>query len=143
MLYYPVRGEVDLLPLLEELVANKTKKVLLPKITADGEMVAVEVSDLGVLRRGKFGIPEPLGGRIYKPEKIDLVVVPAVAFDEDCNRLGMGKGFYDRFLSRVKGKKVGVAYDFQLLPSGGIPTEGHDQKVDLVVTPTKICSRGG
>ncbi len=141
MFYFPVRGEVDLLPLVEELLKDKTKKVLLPKITADDELVAVEISDMEVLKPGKYGIPEPLGGKIVKPEKIDLVLVPGVAFDEKGNRLGMGKGYYDRFLPRVKGKKVGVAYDFQILPSFEFPKEEHDHPVDAVITPTRIYRR--
>jgi 5-formyltetrahydrofolate cyclo-ligase len=141
MFYYPVGGEVDLLPLLRELLREKTKSVLLPKVTADGEMVAIELTDLGVLRKGKFGIPEPSGGKIVKAEKIDLVIVPAVAFDERGNRIGMGKGFYDRFLPRVKGKKVGVAYDFQVFPEGTFAVDDHDHPVDAVITPTRIYKR--
>jgi 5-formyltetrahydrofolate cyclo-ligase len=141
MFYFPVKGEVDLLPLMEELLKDKTKKVLLPKITQEDELVAVEVSDMEVLRPGKYGIPEPLGGKIVKPEKIDLVIVPGVAFDEKCNRLGMGKGYYDRFLPRVKGKKVGVAYDFQIIPSFEFPKEAHDEPVDAVITPTRVYKK--
>jgi len=141
MLYFPVNGEVDILPLLEELVKKKTKTVLLPKVTKDNNLVAVEVTDISILKPGKFGIPEPIGGKIYKPEKIDVVIVPGIAFDENCNRLGMGKGFYDRFLPRVKGKKIGVAYDFQILHADEFPKEEHDVQVDMVVTPTKIYRR--
>jgi len=53
----------------------------------------------------------------------------------------MGKGFYDRFLPRVKGVKVGVAYDFQLVES--VPCEEHDIPLDLIVTPSGIFERGG
>jgi 5-formyltetrahydrofolate cyclo-ligase len=141
MLYFPVNGEVDILPLLEELVKKKTKTVLLPKVTRDNDLIAVEVTDISILKPGKFGIPEPIGGKIYKPEKIDVVIVPGVAFDEKCNRLGMGKGFYDRFLPRVKGKKIGVAYDFQILHADEFPKEEHDVQLDMVVTPTKIYKR--
>jgi len=133
MLYVPVGGEVDLLPLLKELIEGEKKRVALPKVTADGEMVAVEVSDLSVLREGRFKVPEPMGGRLVRPEKIDLVVVPGVAFDRRGFRLGMGKGFYDRFLPRVKGYKVGVAYEFQVVDR--LPAEKHDAPVDAVITP--------
>ena len=140
LLYYPVKGEVDIRPLFEELL-KEGKILLLPKVSDEGELYAVEVRDLNVLKKGAFGIPEPVGGRIFKPEKVDFVAVPGVAFDPKGNRLGMGKGFYDRFLPRVKGCKVGIAYDFQLLKQ--VPTEGHDVKVDYVVTPTQILQTGG
>lgn len=137
MLYYPVGGEVDLRPLFDEIIAKKT--LLLPKVSSSGELYAVEVNDLSLLKPGYFGIPEPLGGRIFKPEKVDFVAVPGVAFDRACYRLGMGKGFYDRFLPRVKGQKVGVAYDFQIVDS--VPVENHDFPLDAVVTPTRILKK--
>jgi 5-formyltetrahydrofolate cyclo-ligase len=59
--------------------------------------------------------------------------VPAVAFDKDGNRLGRGKGFYDRLLNHTKAVKIGVAYDFQLVDE--IPVEPHDIPVDRVITP--------
>ncbi|NPB05253.1 MAG: 5-formyltetrahydrofolate cyclo-ligase [Aquificae bacterium] len=139
LLYYPLGGEVDLRPLLEELLKDPKKVLLLPKTTVDGRMVAVEVNDKAVLKKGRHGVVEPLGGRIFKPEKVDLVVVPGVAFDERGCRLGRGGGFYDRFLPRVKGFKVGVAYDFQLLKE--VPCEEHDAPLDAVITPTKVYYR--
>jgi 5-formyltetrahydrofolate cyclo-ligase len=136
MLYFPVRGEVDLTELIGELVKDNSKILLLPKVTADGEMVAVEVKDLEILKKGKYGIPEPIGGRIFKPEKVDFVAVPGVAFDKRGYRLGMGKGFYDRFLPRVKGTKVGIAYDFQIVDE--VPVEEHDIPLDKIVTPEGV-----
>jgi len=141
MFYYPVRGEVNILPLVETVLKDKTKRVLFPKITTEGELIAIEVPDMDFLRKGKYGIPEPIGGKIVKPEKIDLVIVPAVAFDTEGNRLGMGKGFYDRFLPRIKGKKIGVAYDFQIVQPGELPVEPHDSGVDIVITPQKIYKK--
>ncbi len=141
MLYYPVRGEIDLRPLFEEVLRDPQKVLLLPKVTRDGDMLAVELAEGTPLVKGGFGIPEPAGGRIFKPEKIDFVTVPGVAFDKRGCRLGMGKGFYDRFLPRVKGVKVGVAYDFQLVEN--VPCEEHDIPLDLIVTPSGIFERGG
>ncbi len=139
MLYHPLGNEVDLTPLMEEIWRDSKKVLLLPKITADGEMVAVEVPGRELLRKGKFNIVEPIGGKIVKPEKIDFVAVPGVAFDKRGCRLGLGKGFYDRFLPRVKGFKVGVAYDFQIVDE--VPCEGHDVPLDAVITPTTIYYR--
>ncbi len=71
-------------------------------------------------------------------DKIDLVIVPGVAFDEDLNRIGFGKGYYDRILYRLssRAKKVAVAHDFQVLNS--IPSEEHDVKMDIIVTEKRV-----
>jgi 5-formyltetrahydrofolate cyclo-ligase len=137
MLYYPIKGEVDLTPLFEEIIKSG-KKLLLPKVVGEN-ILPIEIEDFACIGEGCFNIPEPIGGKIYKPEKVDFVVVPGVAFDKRGCRLGFGKGFYDRFLPRVKGFKVGVAYDFQVKEE--IPCEEHDIPLDAVVTPTKIYRR--
>ena len=139
MLYYPIKGEVDLTPLFTDILESG-KKLLLPKVVGEN-IYPIEVNDLSCLGEGCFNIPEPLGGKIYKPEKIDLVVVPGVAFDKKGCRLGFGKGFYDRFLPRIKGFKVGVAYDFQVKEE--ILCEEHDIPLDAVITPSTIYRRAG
>jgi len=140
LLYYPFGGEVDLRPLFGKVWEDPKKVLLLPKVTADGNMLAVEYRPDVPLVKNRYGIPEPAGGRIFKPEKLDFVAVPGVAFDRRGCRLGMGKGFYDRFLPRVKGAKVGVAYDFQIVDE--LPCEEHDFILDAVVTPTEILKGG-
>jgi len=77
---------------------------------------------------------EPEGEK-SSPEKVDIVVVPAVAFDLQGHRLGYGKGYYDRFLKKTKAVKVGVAYDFQIVEK--LPAEQHDIPVDLIITPAR------
>jgi 5-formyltetrahydrofolate cyclo-ligase len=85
---------------------------------------------------GKFGVREP-GSSCAEIalDKFDLVLVPGLAFDRAGNRLGRGRGFYDRLLVETSGIKCGVGYDFQLLEK--IPAEPHDAKVNFVVTPTR------
>ena len=89
---------------------------------------------------GKFGVREPQAGC---PEisltEFDLVLVPGVAFDLSGNRLGRGRGFYDRILTETTGVKCGVAYDFQLLEK--IPTEPHDATVNFIFTPSRCVKR--
>jgi len=134
MLYYPIKGEVDIRGLFKKVM--KEKILVLPKMVGE-EILPIEVKDLEVIRIGKFGIvPEPVGGRIIKPQKIDLIVVPGLAFDKRKYRIGFGKGYYDRFLKKTKGIKVGVAYDFQIFEK--LPSEAHDQPVDLVITPSRL-----
>ncbi len=88
------------------------------------------------LELGSFHIEEPTGEDFADPEEIELIVVPAVAYDNTGNRLGRGKGFYDRLLSTTKATKIGVGYDFQLVES--IPAEEHDIPVDIVITQTSM-----
>ena len=75
--------------------------------------------------------------KIVKPEsEIDLIIVPGVAFDRQHNRLGRGKGFYDRLLSTLDVPKIGICYDFQLKDQ--IPAEPFDRKMDLIITEKEI-----
>ena len=84
---------------------------------------------------GKFGVREPAASCAEIPlNTFDLVLVPGVAFDGMGNRLGRGRGFYDRLLTEASGIKCGVGYDFQLVPE--VPAEPHDAKVDFVFTPS-------
>lgn len=78
---------------------------------------------------------------IVRANTIDLMLVPGVAFDESCKRLGQGGGYYDRYIPQLKDDclVVGVAFDEQIIDS--IPSGPHDRKVDYVVTPTRIIKR--
>jgi 5-formyltetrahydrofolate cyclo-ligase len=82
-----------------------------------------------------FGVAQPKreGADIIPPEKLDLVIVPGVAFDKGKNRLGFGMGYYDSFLSNTKAYRLALAYDFQIVES--IPVSEHDQKMDSIMTP--------
>lgn len=85
------------------------------------------------LELGAFHIEEPTGNDTVSAEDIELVIVPAVAFDRKGNRLGRGKGFYDRLLSETKATKIGIAYEFQIVDE--IPVEPHDVAMDIVISP--------
>lgn len=85
------------------------------------------------LELGAFHIEEPTGADTVSADEIELVVVPAVAYDRRGNRLGRGKGFYDRLLSETKATKVGIAYGFQIIDE--VPVEPHDVAMDIVISP--------
>jgi 5,10-methenyltetrahydrofolate synthetase len=87
---------------------------------------------------GKFGIDEPVLASAQKVafDKISGALVPGLAFDIKGNRLGQGHGFYDRVLENWNGIKVGIALSHQIFPE--IAAEGHDQKMDYVVTPVGV-----
>ena len=79
-----------------------------------------------------FGIMEPKTGKIVDPKEIDFAIIPGVAFDKKGNRLGRGKGYYDRLMPQFKEiTRVGVGYEFQLVES--VPVTQFDLPVDIVI----------
>lgn len=140
LFFAPLPDELDVWPVLELSLALGTTCAL-PFFDAEKQTyVAREIKKLATdIVVGKFGVREPAAGCAEIPlEKFDLVLVPGMAFDLNGNRLGRGRGFYDRLLQSVSGVKCGVCYDFQLLAS--VPTEPHDVRVDFVLTPGKTIN---
>lgn len=109
---------------------GKRKRFFLPRV--NGVNLEILPYDESRLELGSFHIEEPTGSETVDPSEIELVVVPAVAYDRRGNRLGRGKGFYDRFLKSTKATKVGVGYEFQLVED--LPVEPHDVAMDIVIT---------
>lgn len=107
------------------------KRFFLPRV--NGVNLDILPYDRTRLRYGAFQIEEPEGDDTVDVSEMEMVVVPAVAYDRRGNRVGRGKGYYDRLLRDTKALKVGVAYDFQLVDE--IDTEPHDVGVDIVITP--------
>lgn len=138
MLYSSTPTEVQTRQLIERALAQG-KRVCLPGHVGKGKrMQAFEVHSLDELVRGEFGMLEPMKvpGRLVAAEAIEFVLVPGVAFDRNGRRLGRGGGHYDRFLSRVKGRKIGVCFEFQLMKE--VPVEPHDMRMDAVVTERRV-----
>ena len=142
--YAAFGSEVDLDPLLAD-AAAAGRGVLLPYV--DGDRLAVaRVRDLdGDLAPGYRGIREPVlsGRRSARPDRVDVVLVPGVAFDGDGGRLGYGGGFYDELLGRVPARvpRIGVAFALQVVPR--VPREAHDVRLDAVVTEAGVLRTGG
>lgn len=134
--YHPLAEEVDLLPLLHQ---GRAKEWVFPRIEGNSLSLHRWHPEAPWLT-GPFGIREPDPGVWPKVgiETIDLALVPGLAFDPAGNRLGRGKGFYDRLmgLCGFRALKVGVITERFLLP--GIPTEPHDIRMDLVVTESSV-----
>lgn len=127
MVYMPIKGEV----LTDKIISHALafgKKVFAPKVDGD-EMFAVAFDQSTQMIIGPFGVNEPCG--IEHTGEIDLVLVPGLAFDKKGNRLGFGKGYYDKFLKNRNSFKIGVCYDFQVVAK--LPTEKHDIPVDVLV----------
>ena len=111
LLYYPVNNEVDVLPLVKK---YKKEKMLLFPVSHRHDMTVSPYEGNEKMHRGKFHIPEPTTPAYTG--KIDLIIVPAVAFDKTGLRLGRGGGYYDKFLKKQShATLVGVGYDFQLV----------------------------
>jgi 5-formyltetrahydrofolate cyclo-ligase len=127
--YYSIGSEVNTSEILE--FALKHKILALPK----GDAIRfVKVDDLNNLIKGRYNIMEAVGDTIEP----DLVLVPAIAFDEEGYRIGYGKGYYDKYLSKHNCYSIGLAYDFQILKS--IPHDRHDISVNMIVTDKRIIS---
>ncbi len=132
MLYYPHKKEVDTISLIQHLLKSE-KTVILPKVKGQ-DLIPIKIKDLDNLHIGYGGIKEPFG-ESFNPKDIEVIVVPAVAFNTDGYRIGYGKGYYDRFLSKTIGIKVGFAYDFQIVD---FQHDLHDVPMDYVITPKNI-----
>ncbi len=114
---------------------EQIKTIVLPVVV--GNDLELRRYDPSRLAPGYLGILEPMPeAQRVEPSGVDLAVIPGVAFDEKGNRLGHGKGFYDRLLSRLNCVKIGVAYDGQIYRE--IETDVWDQKVDFVITPSNV-----
>ncbi len=148
MLFYVSFGsEVDTRGLIQYAL-SKGKTVAVPKvIKATSGLEVYRITDTKELVSGAFGIPEPLGRENdrLEPTLMDLIIVPGVAFDEQCNRLGFGKGYYDKLLSPLKADKkivaIALAYEEQIVDF--IPSEPHDVKMDMIVTDKRIVRQCG
>jgi 5-formyltetrahydrofolate cyclo-ligase len=137
--YMPIPGEVDCLPLaLSAWQAGKT--FLVPRVSWDQRrMLAVRIDSLDDdLHEARYGIREPVRGEPWPIEDIDLIIVPALAYDRSGNRLGRGGGFYDRFLADPHFGAItcGLAFAEQVMPE--LPSERHDRPVDMLATDTEL-----
>lgn len=118
------------------------KRVVIPYTdTKNTVLIPSEIKSLEEdLVLNKFGYYEPVYEKIkaVEPEEFDLIVNPGVVFDRQLNRVGYGKGYYDRILLRKRKdvKAVAVAYEFQVLDE--VPAEAHDIKMDMIITEENI-----
>ena len=135
--YAAFGGEADLSALLAEAV-QQGKTVAYP-ICGAGFTLTAAVPGPDGWEMGQYGIRTPILSRseILLPEALDLVLVPCTAFDADCFRVGMGKGYYDRYLPRCKNAvKIGIAFEAQRVEHAAV--DEHDQRLDAYVTERGI-----
>jgi 5-formyltetrahydrofolate cyclo-ligase len=130
--YSALPGEPDLRPL----GWTGRKTVLLPRVDGD-DLVFHAVGEAGQLKPGAFGVmePDPAKCPACDPREAEIIFIPGVAFTADGQRLGRGRGFYDRLLAVLPPNilRVGVCFPGQIVPD--MPDEPHDEEVDIVLSP--------
>ena len=137
LFYAPLPHEIDLLPLLDQALAEG-KTIVLPRYVPESrDYAACQVENFARdCAPGSFGVREPAARcPLFPLNRLDLALVPGVGFDAAGHRLGRGGGFYDRLLARVAGTRCGVAFDEQMAEE--IPVEPHDMALHGILTPTR------
>ena len=129
--FLPIQNEPDLTKLYQDWL-NNGLRLYAPSVAGERVMQHYQLTNLDSVRRGPLHTMEPVpDGEAVSPQ-FDIILVPGIAFDRDGNRMGFGKGFYDRFLMEGSGIKIGICYEFQLMNQ--IPISENDVPVDIVIT---------
>jgi len=118
------------------ILSGKDKNIVLSKCDfKTGEMINYLLTDNTTIKKSAFNIPEPIDGIEISPDKINVVFVPLLAFDKLGNRVGYGKGFYDRFLKSCNPETMKIGLSFFEAESEFIEVTEADIKLDYCVTP--------
>ena len=136
-IYYPINSEISPLKLIE-ICKELSLKICLPVIyKKTNKLIFSKFDSEKSLKKNKYGIFEPTKINQIIP---DIIFVPMLGFDKNLNRIGYGKGYYDKTISKLRNLKkifvIGLAYDNQMVKR--IPTENHDEKMDIIITDKKI-----
>ena len=137
MIFMDMKNEVKVTKLLNYFTSNGIN-IFIAKIFPNGTM-KINLYKESELILNSFGFYESQSENFYDPSILDLIIVPGVAFDNLKNRIGFGKGYYDRFLKSFNNDnilKIGICYDFQLLRS--IPHNYHDVKMNVIITESEV-----
>ena len=133
--FWSFGSEVDTAPLIARL-RSEGKTVALPRIEL-GDVVPVVAAPETPMREASFGAMEPAGPALDVVE-LDLVVVPGVAFDRSCGRVGYGGGYYDRLLDKRREGVAAIAIAFALQIVNRVPSGAIDRRIDGVVTEVEV-----
>ena len=140
LLYHALPDEVNTDLLLSTLSNRRggDKRIILPVV--EGEYLILKEYIPDEMCTGYRSISEPTGNVLIDPSEIEFAIIPGMAFDSACNRMGRGKGFYDKLLPHLKCPTVGLGFSFQMVEN--IPCEEFDKPLDMVATETEIYKRG-
>lgn len=130
-IYMPMMDEVDVSSLL-----FMYPSLGVPKVRNNEEMDFFMISSANDVKEGVFQVLEPTTNIWVNPNDFEVMIVPIVAFDQHKNRIGYGKGYYDRYLKQTKALKIGVAFDCQFVDD--INKEKTDVSLDIIITESKI-----
>lgn len=134
-IYIGFGSEIDTKRYIERFWQDN-KTVVVPRTNIEKkEMDVVKIDSFDNLVEDKYGILEPdQSKKSFNKDKIDLVIMPGVAFDKDGGRVGYGGGYYDKFLKTISKdiKKIALCYDFQIISK--VPLDPYDIKVDDIIT---------
>lgn len=138
LIYKATAGEVNL-ELLETSLKAQDKRFVYPYCISKSEMTALQPYDEDAWVTGRYGILEPMPERSREilPEEIDLVICPCTAFDEACNRIGMGAGYYDRYLKLCTNTNI-IAVAFETQKVKEVPVEPWDRAMEKIITEQSI-----
>jgi 5-formyltetrahydrofolate cyclo-ligase len=140
--YWPAKGELSSLPIIEELL-KEGSRCFLPIVSTNPKerrLIFKEYTANTQLEANRFNISEPKNGEEIATKKLDLVFLPCACIDEVGHRIGMGMGFYDKTFEESSSSQqlIALAYDFQKIYS--CFPEKQDVPVDGVITPSGFCS---
>ncbi len=134
LLYWSMNDEVYTHDFINKWYKDKT--ILLPCVVGDDLVLRKYEGKDSMIEGEQFGILEPQGNIFEDYSKIDLMIIPGVAFDSTKNRMGRGRGFYDRLLKTCDCEKIGICFDFQIVNK--VPTEEFDVKMNKVIATSAI-----
>ena len=138
MVYLSAFKEVETSGIIERL-EKENKRIVVPiSNTEDYTITPSYISSMSDMKKGAYGIWEPIEVREAEIEDIDVIIVPGIAFDESCSRCGFGKGYYDRLLCESSAVRIGLCYDFQVVKA--LETDRHDMPMDMVITERRIIN---
>ena len=136
MVYLSAFKEPDTFNLISELL-DSGKEICVPITDMDTFTITpARLVSLDNLTRGAYGISEPKEFISVPTSEIDVALIPGIAFTASGDRLGFGKGYYDRFLKNFNGTKIGIGYDFQITDK--IPSDEHDIGMDMIITEKRL-----
>ncbi len=136
LFYYSVKGEAGTQNLIEKYIDSK--QLYLPVVRGKSNFQAIPIKSPLSLKVGFEGVPEPIGhdpSSVYD-NQLEIIITPGVAFDKNGNRIGMGKGYYDRYFTKKTAVKIALAYEEQVLDY--VPKDIYDVSIDLIVTDRNI-----
>lgn len=135
MIYISFQNEVETHKIIQNAL-ELGKRVIVPVCVGENDLIPVEINNHTKMKANKYGILEPENVVKYEGE-IHLVIVPGVAFDRSFNRVGFGRGYYDRFLCKYPySLKVGVCFQNQLCEK--IDADGNDIPMNIIITEEEI-----